>query len=118
MISNNNIQFYSIGGGELLSRVVDEDYVLTERECVHFMRQICDGVKFIHEQNIVHLDLKPENVMCITKNSNEIKIIDFGLARKLDLNKDNKVLIVWEFHCSHNWGVCCIIHVCLNEGII
>ena len=48
----------------------------------------------MHEQNILHLDLKPENVLCITPNSNEIKIIDFGLARQFDPSVSTKVSVV------------------------
>jgi len=81
-----------IAGGELFERIVDDDYILTERECVHFMRQIIDGVGFMHERNILHLDLKPENILCVTRNSNEIKIIDFGLARKFDPKKNFRVM--------------------------
>jgi serine/threonine protein kinase len=36
----------------------------------------------MHRQKIVH-HLKPENIMCHTRTSHEIKIIDFGLAKKL-----------------------------------
>lgn len=32
------------------------------------MRQICEAVEFIHSKNILHLDLKPENVSCYTRN--------------------------------------------------
>ena len=46
----------------------------------------------MHTQNILHLDLKPENILCVTPNSNEIKIIDFGLARKYDPEADFKVM--------------------------
>ncbi|KAJ8319889.1 hypothetical protein KUTeg_001476 [Tegillarca granosa] len=70
-----------IEGGELFERVVDEDFDLTERDTVYFMRQICDGVSYMHDQGIIHLDLKPENILCVHKDSNLIKIIDFGLAR-------------------------------------
>ena len=82
---------YSVGGRELLERIISEDYMLTERECVHFMRQICTAVSYIHSQHVLHLDLKPENILCVTPNSNEIKIIDFGLARKFDPSKSFKV---------------------------
>ncbi|KAF5273320.1 hypothetical protein FQR65_LT04742 [Abscondita terminalis] len=73
-----------ISGGELFERVVADDFTLTERDCILFTRQICEGVNYMHEQNIVHLDLKPENIMCYTRTSHEIKIIDFGLAQKLN----------------------------------
>nr|XP_033327738.1 calcium/calmodulin-dependent protein kinase cmkA-like [Megalopta genalis] len=81
-----------IAGGELFERVIDEDFVLTERSCAVFMRQICEGIEFIHHQNILHLDLKPENILCLTKEGNRIKIIDFGLAREYDPKKKLQVL--------------------------
>lgn len=37
--------------------------------------------------SFVHLDLKPENIMFTTKKSNCLKLIDFGLATKLDPHK-------------------------------
>lgn len=81
-----------ITGGELFERVIDEDFVLTERACTVFMRQICEGIEFVHRQNILHLDLKPENILCLTKTGNRIKIIDFGLARFYDPEKKLQVL--------------------------
>ncbi|XP_043256033.1 CBL-interacting serine/threonine-protein kinase 18-like [Colletes gigas] len=81
-----------IEGGELFERVIDDDFVLTERSCAVFMRQICEGIEFIHRQNILHLDLKPENILCLTKEGNRIKIIDFGLAREYDPKKKLQVL--------------------------
>ena len=83
----------SVAGQELLERIISDDYMLTERECVHFMRQICQAVAYMHLRQVVHLDLKPDNVLCVTPNGNEVKIIDFGLARKLDsASKPVKVL--------------------------
>ncbi|GLH06934.1 Obscurin [Gryllus bimaculatus] len=81
-----------IEGGELFERVIDDDFILTEKACTVFMRQICEGIEFVHKQNILHLDLKPENILCLTKTGNRIKIIDFGLARKFDPTKKLQVL--------------------------
>ncbi|PSN43192.1 hypothetical protein C0J52_11305, partial [Blattella germanica] len=81
-----------IEGGELFERVIDDDFILTEKSCTVFMRQICEGIEFIHKQNILHLDMKPENILCLTKTGNRIKIIDFGLARKYDPQKKLQVL--------------------------
>nr|XP_024215514.1 LOW QUALITY PROTEIN: probable serine/threonine-protein kinase fhkE [Halyomorpha halys] len=81
-----------IEGGELFERVIDDDFILTEKACTVFMRQICEGVNFIHQNNIIHLDLKPENILCLTKTGNRIKIIDFGLARKYEPDKKLQVL--------------------------
>uniref|UniRef100_A0A452S8I1 Myosin light chain kinase, smooth muscle n=1 Tax=Ursus americanus TaxID=9643 RepID=A0A452S8I1_URSAM len=81
-----------VSGGELFERIIDEDFELTERECIQYMRQISEGVQFIHKQGIVHLDLKPENIMCVNKTGTRIKLIDFGLARKLENAGSLKVL--------------------------
>lgn len=83
---------HSIRGGELFERVIKEDYFLSEKACSIFARQICEGVEFLHARNIIHLDLKPENVLCVTRCGNRIKIIDFGMARRYDPSKALQVL--------------------------
>ncbi|XP_026883035.2 myosin light chain kinase 2, skeletal/cardiac muscle isoform X1 [Electrophorus electricus] len=71
-----------VDGGELFDRIIDENYKLTELDTVMFIRQICEGLRHMHKMYILHLDLKPENILCVSRLTNKIKIIDFGLARK------------------------------------
>lgn len=80
-----------MAGGELFDRITAEGYHMTEAEVINYMRQVCEGVKHMHEKNIIHLDLKPENIMCQTSTSTNVKIIDFGLATKLDPNELIKI---------------------------
>lgn len=40
----------------------------------------------------MHLDMKPENILCVTRTGNRIKLIDFGLARRFDPNKTLQVM--------------------------
>lgn len=80
-----------LSGGELFERITAEGYTMSEAEVINYMRQICEAVKHMHEKNIIHLDVKPENIMCMTKNSTTVKLIDFGLATKLDPNELVKI---------------------------
>ncbi|XP_016398787.1 myosin light chain kinase, smooth muscle-like [Sinocyclocheilus rhinocerous] len=80
-----------IAGGELFERIVDENFEHTEPNSVNYMRQILEGIQYIHSKHIVHLDLKPENIVCVNAGS-LIKIIDFGLACKLEHGKCLMVL--------------------------
>ena len=51
---------FSIGGGELFDRVIEDEFVLTEKACIAFMKQILEGVAYMHKEQIIHLDLKVE----------------------------------------------------------
>uniref|UniRef100_A0A0R3RYV5 Protein kinase domain-containing protein n=1 Tax=Elaeophora elaphi TaxID=1147741 RepID=A0A0R3RYV5_9BILA len=73
-----------VNGGELFDRVVDENYILTELAVVMIVCQLCEAISYIHSKNIVHLDIKPENIMCVSQTGNRIKLIDFGLAQFFD----------------------------------
>jgi len=81
-----------LDGGELFERVATEDFNLTETDCCLFIRQLCRGVDYLHAKKIVHLDLKPENVICTAKDSTSLKIIDFGLAKKLTSEEKLRVM--------------------------
>ncbi|KAJ8414380.1 hypothetical protein AAFF_G00052500 [Aldrovandia affinis] len=73
-----------IAGGELFERIVDDNFEHTEPTSVHYVQQILEGLQYVHQQSIVHLDLKPENIVCVNTTGTLIKIIDFGLASRLD----------------------------------
>ncbi|XP_045066840.1 myosin light chain kinase, smooth muscle isoform X2 [Coregonus clupeaformis] len=81
-----------IAGGELFERIVDDSFVHTEPASVRYMQQIVEGIGYMHQQHIVHLDLKPENIVCVDHTGTRIKIIDFGLASKLDPSTPLKVM--------------------------
>ncbi|KAM6135246.1 myosin light chain kinase family member 4 [Pterocles gutturalis] len=71
-----------VEGGELFDRIIDENCSLTEMDTISFIKQICEGIQYMHQMYILHLDLKPENILCVNRAANQIKIIDFGLARR------------------------------------
>ncbi|XP_044165978.1 myosin light chain kinase, smooth muscle-like isoform X1 [Acropora millepora] len=78
-----------VPGGELFERIVVEEYLM-EDDAVDYVKQLLEALHFMHEKNIVHLDLKPENILCVSMDSNDIKLVDFGLARNLDAAEETK----------------------------
>ena len=44
--------------------------------------QIADGLNYLHEKNIIHRDLKCENILI--NQDNKCQIADFGFARKME----------------------------------
>ena len=57
-------------------KLIEEDILY------NIIKQICSGIKEIHDKNIIHRDLKPSNIF-INKD-NEIKVGDFGISKQLD----------------------------------
>ncbi|KAJ7338475.1 hypothetical protein JRQ81_012358 [Phrynocephalus forsythii] len=80
-----------VEGGELFDRIIDENCNLTEMDTILFTKQICEGIQHMHQMYILHLDLKPENILCVNRQANQIKIIDFGLARRYKPREKLKV---------------------------
>merc|ERR1711982_213982 len=74
-----NIMEYC-SGGELLD-FVSKKGRLSERVAKTIFLQIIDGISYCHKEfNLIHRDLKLENILLVEKGKLDIKIIDFGIA--------------------------------------
>lgn len=74
-------------GGNLFTEVVDEGPF--EEPNVYIMfSQIFDGVRYLHSQNIVHRDLKLENILISRCGEFKLKLSDFGLSKLLPSNEE------------------------------
>lgn len=51
------------------------------------LKGILEGVEFFHRKNIIHRDLKTDNIL-ISESFDQVKIGDFGLARKISMNPE------------------------------
>ena len=65
--------------GMTLKRYIRRYGRLSVRETVDFSIQIASGIQAAHEHNIVHRDIKPQNI--IVSDSGKIKVTDFGIAK-------------------------------------
>ena len=70
-----------IPGGSL-EDLVKRRGVLPEEEAVGYARQIADALGYIHGKNILHLDIKPSNILF--RKDGEIVLIDFGVSKRYD----------------------------------
>jgi serine/threonine protein kinase len=69
--------------GESLNDVVKRRGTLNEATAVRYIRQVADALNYIHERKVMHLDIKPGNVMLRSKD-NSAMLIDFGLSKHYD----------------------------------
>ncbi|XP_053328120.1 striated muscle preferentially expressed protein kinase isoform X2 [Spea bombifrons] len=67
---------------ELLDRVTRKSSVC-ESEIRSFVRQILQGLHYLHQKKILHLDIKPENILMADSSSDQIRICDFGNAQEI-----------------------------------
>ncbi|AYV76989.1 MAG: serine/threonine protein kinase [Barrevirus sp.] len=88
---NNKICFLYeyIDGQDLYEYSQNKSF--TERQCQSIVKQIVDGLNFLHSLHIIHLDIKCENVLYDDIN-NTVKIIDFDFATIID-NPESKYVI-------------------------
>ncbi len=66
----------------LFKENIDKSKIIRLKDMVMAGIQIIDRLKFIHSNNIIHLDLKPKNFLVGKLDNSLIYIIDFGLAKK------------------------------------
>jgi len=66
--------------GQRLRQILDEQTTLSVGRSIQIALRICDVLQYLHGRGVIHLDLKPDNI--IVDANDEIKLIDFDLARE------------------------------------
>jgi len=81
--------FEFVPNGSLDKYISDMFHGLEWRKRYQIIRGICEGLRYLHDENVLHLDLKPSNILL---DHNLVpKITDFGLSRCFDDNKTRTV---------------------------
>ncbi|XP_053322649.1 obscurin-like [Spea bombifrons] len=73
-------------GEELLNRLFRKNTV-TEKEVKVYIRQILEAVAYLHDKNILHLDIKPSNILMVHPDEDNLKLCDFGFAQKINTSE-------------------------------
>ncbi len=72
--------------GNSLKFLLEREGILPETKVLKYVRQIGEALCFVHEKNILHLDIKPSNVL-VDKNDNA-RLIDFGVSKRYDMGQE------------------------------
>jgi serine/threonine protein kinase len=78
--------------GDTLRRLIKEHGPLAPSAVSEILTQVCGALDAAHQQNIVHRDIKPDNiVVALTGTGPRVKVLDFGIARLRDLKVLNNL---------------------------
>lgn len=72
--------------GFSLKYMLEKNGRLPEAMVLKYVRQIGEALQFVHEKSILHLDIKPSNIL-IDKNGNA-RLIDFGVSKRYDIEQE------------------------------
>ena len=86
VFDENGTTYYSMEyvEGLTLDAYIQQHHPLPEADAIAILGRVCSALSFMHSQRMLHLDLKPKNIMCSTKG--EVFLIDFGLSKQFGAN--------------------------------
>jgi serine/threonine protein phosphatase PrpC len=65
--------------GQTLGHLMQRVHPMPEHDALKLVSRICEALHYMHEHDVVHRDLKPDNIMIC--NDGSIRIMDFGIAK-------------------------------------
>lgn len=71
--------------GQSLADVVFPNKPLAESTAIHYIQQIGAALRVVHQNGLLHRDVKPHNIM-LRQGTQEVVLIDFGIAREFTPN--------------------------------
>lgn len=110
-----------------ISRMGKDNYI-PEAKVWKFFIQILEGLKYLHQKNVIHGDLKPQNLF-VTGKDYDIRIGDFGISTSLGFEEGLAYEAVGSLaYCSPEllneepynqkadiWAVGCILYELINK---
>lgn len=82
--------------GEDLKAMIDEHGPVTTKTAARIGSQVCQALAAAHHQDIIHRDIKPQNIM--VKPDGNIKVMDFGIARAKNSTDQKTKMVLGTAH--------------------
>lgn len=115
-----------INGIDLFDKIGEYKNGIPEAVLKPIFYQVIEGISYAHEHNVVHLDVKPENILL--SEDCEAKIIDWGFGRQIEPNeKINQYVGSFQYCCpeilrglpydgkkADCWSLGVTLYVCLT----
>lgn len=78
--------------GISLKELIDRKGALDPKASTHLVIQICEALMFAHNNNLIHRDIKPQNILIASEK--KVKVTDFGIAKSLNTDITKTLNIV------------------------
>lgn len=77
--------------GESLEDLLAKSGHLSADHAIDVFMQVCEGLEYAHDQDVLHRDLKPSNIMLVETGglTQDVKLVDFGVAKLLSEESDD-----------------------------
>ena len=84
IFEENGSAYYTmeyLGGGSFKT-LVEQNGALSEHSALKYLSEIADALSYLHKQKVMHLDVKPSNIMLDSRG--RAVLIDFGISKRYD----------------------------------
>lgn len=78
-LSDEGILMEYVDGETLKQRIDSHPEYFNKKNSEKLLRQLLDAVGYLHKHQVLHLDLKPDNIM-LTRIGNDVKLVDLGFC--------------------------------------
>lgn len=98
-----NVMLMDLLGSSIEDIFVENNKIMSLKSALTVGYQMIERIEHLHERQIIHRDIKPDNfLMGINNNSHLVYIVDFGLSKKYI--KDSNKLINADKHIPYKEG--------------
>src|SRR6266567_2061005 len=81
-----------VGGGTLRDKLRKEGHI-EPHQAVQYAIQMARALHHAHQRGIVHRDVKPQNMLISSSDSNELLLSDFGIAKIFDRGNSQETML-------------------------